>query len=138
MPRHLKLSDARRYKLYSPVGRALVAGRKYGKLAKFLGIQHRSTLVKHLKMLGLYKYSAGEKEVVYETAESFPGGPPVSPTDHPPGTLGKIEVMARRAANGMGLFHPLDAKSYDGSSEFPVQKLPDGFALIQFETAASA
>ncbi|MBK9181471.1 MAG: hypothetical protein IPM45_18320 [Acidimicrobiales bacterium] len=35
--------------------------------------------------------------------------PAAEPTAHPPGSAGKVEVMAERAARGEGIFHPDDA-----------------------------
>jgi hypothetical protein len=35
--------------------------------------------------------------------------PPPFPTEHLPGTFGKLLVLEYRAANGFGLYHPLDA-----------------------------
>lgn len=34
---------------------------------------------------------------------------PRTPTDHPPGSPGKIAVLAQRAERGLQLFHPDDA-----------------------------
>lgn len=36
--------------------------------------------------------------------------PPDTPTDHPPGSPGKLAVLADRAARGEDLFHPDDAE----------------------------
>lgn len=36
--------------------------------------------------------------------------PPPEPTDWPPGSAGKVEVLAARVAAGVGLWHPDDAK----------------------------
>lgn len=36
--------------------------------------------------------------------------PPPGPTDCPPGSAGKVEVLAARVAAGVGLWHPNDAR----------------------------
>lgn len=37
-------------------------------------------------------------------------GKTCQPTTYPPGTIGKLRVLQERAANGLPLWHPLDAK----------------------------
>lgn len=57
-----------------------------------------------------------------------------APTDCKPGTLGKIEVMETRYANGLPIFHPNDVISHDGTlvvqdefgEELPESELTDG------------
>lgn len=41
---------------------------------------------------------------------------PDGPTPHAPGSLGKIEVMARRADRRVALFHPLDSDGDEDSA----------------------
>jgi hypothetical protein len=36
---------------------------------------------------------------------------PAEPTEHPPGSPGKVEVMRERASRRQALFHPLDARA---------------------------
>lgn len=60
---------------------------------------------------------------LYPTASKYPIRtnimPCLNPTDFLPGSEGKIEVMARRAANRQDLHHPLDPK-HDPVAE-PIQ-----------------
>lgn len=44
-----------------------------------------------------------------EWADRNPVRPAAYPTSHPPGTFGKMDVMAERAMRGESLFHPHDA-----------------------------
>lgn len=39
--------------------------------------------------------------------------PPATPTDAQPGTAAKVDVLAARAAAGVGLWHPADATEFD-------------------------
>jgi hypothetical protein len=45
------------------------------------------------------------------------GYPPTNPTNHKPGSWGKLLVMQERALRGEELFHPEDCKEYANYDE---------------------
>ncbi len=113
MPRVIRLSKERMIKLYSVAGRKLLKKKRYNDLGKLLNLRRR-VLVRHLKLLGLYDFQSCD---LSEEIEYSPGGNPRIPTDHPPGSMEKISVLAWRAQRGMNLHHPRDRRCYSIANE---------------------
>jgi hypothetical protein len=57
----------------------------------------------------------GRAEGWYGGETRASGRLPAEPTHHPPGSEGKIAVMAERAARGESCFHPQDARNAPGA-----------------------
>ena len=47
------------------------------------------------------------------------------PTDHPPGSAGKVAELERRCRAGLALWHPQDAQEWDGGCAEPAKARPD-------------